>query len=80
MSGYTKNGNTKVNPMFLLKQREMEAQLQAKLDAKKKNNEPDEPDDSGPGGGDAGVDDDLGSGVPGRAESTPDRFSMVLPW
>ena len=33
--GYTKNGNTKVNPMFLLKQRQMEAQLQAKLDAKK---------------------------------------------
>jgi hypothetical protein len=58
--GYTKNGSAKVNPMFLQKQRQMEAQLQAKLDAKKK---PD--DDSGPGqgGGDAG----LGSDVPGTA-------------
>ena len=65
--GYTNNGNTKVNPMFLLKQRQMEPQLQAKLDAKKKNDEPDDPDDSGPGGGDAGVDAGLGSDVPGTA-------------
>ena len=36
MRGYTKNGNTKVNPMFRLKQRQMEAQLQAKLDAQKR--------------------------------------------
>ena len=54
LRGYTKNGNTKVNQLFLPKQRQMEARLQGKLDAKKKNDEPDDPDDSGPGGGDAG--------------------------
>ena len=65
--GYTKNGNTKVNRMFLVKQRQMEAQLQPKLDAKKKNDEPDDPDDSGPGDGDSGVDAGTGSRVPGTA-------------
>ena len=58
--GYTKNGSAKVNPMFLQKQRQMEAQLQAKLDAKKK---PDNDSGPGQGGGDAG----LGSDVPGTA-------------
>ena len=76
------NGNSKVNQLFLMKQRQMEAQLQAKLDSEKKINEPDDNDDSGPGGdaARAGVDARLGSDAPGPAYSTLDRLSMVLLW
>ena len=53
--------------MFLMKQRPMEAQLQARLDSKKTINEPNDADDSGPGGGAADVDAGLGSDVPKTA-------------